>query len=308
MTIEKKIHQPTTHYYIADPSYWPILTSIGLFCTVFGIVQLLHHHYGSGLLSASIGALLIFSTVFGWFGDVIQESLQGLHSKQMDRTYRWGMFWFIVSEVALFAVFFGALFYVRLFVLPEMSDSVGEVGKLLMLDKGPYTHDLLWPNFKAVWPLLVNPNPELFIGPKAVIPTWGIPAINTLLLLSSAVMLTWSHWALKKDNRIQTILGLVLTIALGGIFLFVQASEYHEAMTELGLTLSSGIYGATFFMLTGLHAMHVSMGVIMLTIILIRYLKGHFNSEHHFGYEAVAWYWHFVDVVWLFLFVFVYWF
>lgn len=306
MTRQSKKYQPVKYYFIADPSFWPIIGSIGLFLTVFGLVQILH----GGLIGPYImatGLLVLITTMFGWFGHVIHESLHGLHSHQMDRTYRWGMLWFIVSEVALFGAFFMALFYIRLFSVTELGGAPFEFAKALLLTKGPGTHEYLWPNFQAVWPLLVNPNPKLFPGPEGVIPTWGIPALNTFILLSSALTVTWAHWGLKKGRWRQVITGLALTIVLGCIFEGFQAHEYIHAYTELGLTLHSGIYGTTFFTLTGLHAMHVSIGVIMLTVILVRCLRGHFLPEHHFGFEAVSWYWHFVDVVWLFLFVFVYW-
>jgi cytochrome c oxidase subunit 3 len=245
--------------------------------------------------------------MFGWFGRVIHESVSGLHSSLMDKTYRWGMLWFIVSEFALFFVFFLALFYVRLFAIPEYGGDPFHFTETLSLYKGGATHAYLWPNFKAAWPLLTNPNPSLFVGPKEVIETWHIPAINTLILLSSAVSVTWAHWGFKKGKYKQIVIGLIITILLGVIFESCQVIEYIKAYTELNLTLASGIYGSTFFTLTGLHAMHVSIGIIMLTVILIRTLKGHFLSEHHFAFEAVSWYWHFVDVVWLFLFIFVYW-
>ncbi len=305
MMTNKKYH-PTDKYFIAEPSYWPILGTTGLFCTVFGLVQVLHGG-GFGPYIMALGAALLLATMFGWFGEVIKESLAGLHSLRMDHTYRWGMLWFIVSEIFLFGIFFGALFYVRLFILPELGNSVGPLATSLLLSKGPYTHELLWPNFVAQWPLLANPNPTLFVAPKAVIDTWGIPAINTLILLSSAVTVTWAHWGLKKDNRNILIIGLLLTVLLGLTFEGFQIHEYMKAYEELGLTLNSGIYGSTFFTLTGLHAMHVSIGIIMLSIMLIRSLKGHFQAEHHFAFEAVSWYWHMVDVVWLVLFVFVYW-
>lgn len=303
-TIKK--YNPVDYYFIADPSFWPIVGSVGLFTTVIGLVNTLHKSaFGPYLMVA--GVVILLTTMFGWFGCVINESLNGLHSPQMDKTYRWGMLWFIVSEVALFFVFFLALFYTRLFGIPELGGDPFSFVNALYMYKGGATHHYLWPSFQGVWPLLANPNPALFKGPESVIPTWGIPALNTLLLLSSAVTVTWAHWGFKKGNRKQIIIGLILTILLGVIFEGCQAHEYIEAYTELNLTLASGIYGSTFFTLTGLHAMHVSMGIIMLTIILIRCLKGHFLPEHHFAFEAVSWYWHFVDVVWLFLFVFVYW-
>jgi cytochrome c oxidase subunit 3 len=214
----------------------------------------------------------------------------------MDKSFRWGMAWFIFSEVMFFAAFFGALFYARNFAVPWL----GGEG-----DRG--SSHLLWPSFKAVWPLLNTPDPQLFPAPKEIIGTWGLPALNTLILLTSGVTITIAHWGLVKKKRTQLIIGLMLTIALGISFLFFQAHEYHEAYKDYNLTLASGIYGSTFFMLTGFHGAHVTIGTIMLIVILLRCLKGHFTPEHHFGFEAVAWYWHFVDVVWLFLFVFVYW-
>jgi cytochrome c oxidase subunit 3 len=305
MTIKKDSYA-TDHYYIAEPSHWPIVGTSGLFCTVFGLVQVLHHG-AFGPYIMALGIMLLLTTMFGWFSAVIKESIDGLHSRQMDHTYRWGMLWFIVSEIFLFGIFFFALFYVRLFIIPEMGNTVGPIAEALGLSKGIYTHKYLWPNFVAQWPLLSNPNPTLFVAPKSVIPTWGIPALNTLLLLSSAATVTWAHWGLKLNKRKQLIIGLALTILLGLTFEGFQIHEYMEAYQELGLTLNSGIYGSTFFTLTGLHAMHVTIGIIMLTIIMLRSLKGHFSANHHFAFEAVSWYWHMVDVVWLILFVFVYW-
>lgn len=306
MNSEVKKYKPTTHYFIAEPSFWPLIGSIGLFCTVFGLVQVLHQSV-TGPYIMFIGIAFLLTTIVGWFGAVVKESIEGLHSAQMDRTYRWGMLWFIVSEIFLFGVFFGALFYTRLFSITELGNTAGELATLLHISKGAATHQYLWPHFQATWPLLVNPNPKLFPGPEATIPTWGIPALNTVILLSSALTVTWAHWGLKKGNRQQLIIGLILTIILGFTFEGFQAHEYIEAYTDLHLTLASGIYGTTFFTLTGLHAMHVTVGAIMLTVILVRCLRGHFLPEHHFAFEAVSWYWHFVDVVWLFLFVFVYW-
>lgn len=301
-----KKYKPVDYYFVAEPSFWPIIGSIGIFCTVFGLVQVLHDGV-IGPYMMLLGLGIILATMFGWFGHVIKESISGLHSPQMDRTYRWGMMWFIVSEIFLFGIFFGALFYTRIFALPELSGDASTLARDLLLYRGDFTHKYIWPSFNYVWPLLKNPNPTLFAGPKKVIYTWHIPALNTVLLLSSAVTVTWAHWALKKGNRRHLLIGLLLTILLGATFEGFQVSEYIEAYTEYGLTLASGIYGSTFFTLTGLHAMHVSVGVIMLSVILWRCLKGHFLPEHHFAFEAVSWYWHFVDVVWLILFVFVYW-
>jgi len=283
------------HYYVPPSSHWPILGSIGLCATLSGFALLFHHHIAGHYLFF-LGAIAIVYVMFGWFGDVIRESHRGLYSPQLDRSFRWGMAWFIFSEVMFFAGFFGALFYARHIAVPWLA---GEGDKTA-------TH-LLWPQFKAIWPLLTNPDPAVFKGPKDVISAWGIPALNTAILLSSGVTITIAHWGLVKNNRTQLTLGLFCTVALGLTFLFFQAYEYYHAYHALGLTLASGIYGTTFFMLTGFHGAHVTVGSIMLIVILVRCLKGHFTPEHHFAFEAVAWYWHFVDVVWLFLFVLVYW-
>lgn len=283
-------------YFLPQPSKWPLIGSFGLFFLALSLVYFVHHSLMAPYL-LFIGALLMAFTLCGWFMTVIDESEQGLHNLQMDRTYRWGMAWFIVSEIAFFAVFFGVLFYMRTFAVPIL-------GGLLPSHE---THQLLWPQFKAIWPLLTNPNPTVFPGPKEVIPALGIPALNTLILLSSALTVTVAHWGLKKNNRVILNCFLITTIIFGILFLSLQAYEYHESYTQLKLTLASGIYGTTFFMLTGFHAAHVTVGLMMLIVILIRCMKGHFIPTHHFAFEAVSWYWHFVDVVWLFLFIFVYW-
>jgi cytochrome c oxidase subunit 3 len=166
------------------------------------------------------------------------------------------------------------------------------------------TNELLWPGFEAVWP---TNGPAAVGGDYTPMGAWGIPAINTLILLSSGVTVTWAHWGLKKGDRTQLILGLMATVALGFLFIGLQAYEYSHAYHELNLTLGTGMYGTTFYMLTGFHGLHVTLGATMLLVILIRSMKGHFTNENHFAFEAVAWYWHFVDVVWLGLFVFVYW-
>jgi len=283
-------------YYVPAQSHWPIIGSIGLFTMVIGGVNVLHaHEYGWLFFLA--GAVITVFMMFGWFGAVIHESRQGLYSAQLDRSFRWGMAWFIFSEVMFFAAFFGALFYARHLSVPWLGGLGAKVS----------THTFLWDNFRSAWPLLVNPNPTEYVGPEEAMGAWGIPTLNTLILLTSGATITWAHHALKNENRFKLKIGLLATILLGVTFLGFQAYEYHHAYTEMGLKLSSGIYGTTFFMLTGFHGAHVTIGTIMLTIILIRCLKGHFTPEKHFGFEATAWYWHFVDVVWLLLFILVYW-
>jgi len=273
--------QDTKHYYLPGASLWPLIASISLFLMASGFV-LFMHGAAPGKYVLIAGFLSLTYLLFNWFGEVIKESVSHFYNKQVDKSFRWGMGWFIFSEVMFFFGFFGALFYTRNVSLVWLGDA-----------------KLLWPNFVATWPT-AGPAATEALKPMAA---WGIPAINTLILLTSGATLTWAHWGLMKNNRKQIILGLVLTIALGLTFLFLQAHEYAEA----AFTIKSGIYGATFYMLTGFHGLHVTMGTIMLTIILFRVLKGHFDSHNHFGFEAVAWYWHFVDVVWLFLFIFVYW-
>ncbi len=279
----------TKPYFLPKPSHWPLLGSLGLFCFVLGIINIIHQNWYGHYLFMS-GALLLAYTMYGWFSTVIDESLHGLHNPKMDRTYRFGMIWFITSEVALFGIFFFALFYIRLYAVPELGENT-----------------ILWPQFKATWPLLKNPNPTAFPGPHEVMSAFGLPALNTLILLSSALTVTVAHWGLQTNQRIILNVFLSITILLGLIFLSLQAYEYTEAYTQFNLTLYSGIYGSTFFMLTGFHAAHVMIGLTMLSVILIRCLKGHFLPHHDFGFEAVSWYWHFVDVIWLFLFIFVYW-
>ena len=278
-------------YYLPAPSHWPIVGSVGMFLMLFGFASFLH---GSSMLLMIAGAVIIVFMLFGWFGTVINESLSGKYNSQVDTSFRMGMAWFIFSEVMFFAAFFGVLFYARMWAIPWLGGSSNNV----------MTNELLWPGFEAVWP---TNGPGEVGGDYQTMGPWGIPALNTLLLLSSGVTITWAHWGLKKEDRTQLILGLMATVALGVVFLGFQAYEYYHAYHELNLKLTTGMYGSTFFMLTGFHGLHVTLGVTMLFVILIRSMKGHFTDEHHFAFEAVAWYWHFVDVVWLILFVFVYW-
>ena len=241
------------------------------------------------------GAIVLLVMLFGWFGTVIRESESGTYNQQVDVSFRWGMFWFIFSEVMFFAVFFGSLFYIRTYSLPWLGGD----------GSGVSTNAYLWPGYEALWPQTGNGPGQ--VGGEFKAMAWsGLPLINTILLLTSGVTLTWAHHALKANHRTQLIIGLFLTVLLGAIFMVCQGAEYYHAYQDLGLTLGSGVYGSTFFMLTGFHGLHVTIGAIILFVILIRCIKGHFKPENHFGFEAAAWYWHFVDVVWLGLFIFVY--
>jgi cytochrome c oxidase subunit 3 len=248
---------------------------------------------GFGRTVITIGFVGILVMFFGWFRSVIRESLAGKYGAQVDRSFRMGMMWFIFSEVMFFGAFFGALFYTRMFTIPILG---GE-------GSGALTNEFLWSGFAPAWP---TNGPAHIGGPFSIMPPWGIPLLKTLLLLSSSVTVTIAHHALRAGHRARLLVFLALTVALGATFLYFQAHEYMEAYTNLNLTLHTGIYGSTFFLLTGFHGLHVTLGTIMLTIIWLRCARGHFNREHHFGFEAVAWYWHFVDVVWLCLFLFVY--
>jgi cytochrome c oxidase subunit 3 len=279
-------------YYVPHGTRWPILGSFGLFFTVGG-AALWMNEFGPGKYVMALGLVCLLSMLFGWFRTVIGESLAGAYNKQVDTSFRMGMMWFIFSEVMFFAAFFGALFYVRNFTIPWL----GGAGD------GSLTNFFLWKDFAAAWP---SNGPEQIGGIFQTMPAWGVPLLNTLILLTSGVTITIAHHALRAGNRKQLLIWLGATVVLGAIFLNFQAHEYIEAYTKLNLTLDSGIYGSTFFMLTGFHGLHVTLGAIMLSVIWFRCLRGHFDKDHHFAFEAVAWYWHFVDVVWLGLFVFVY--
>lgn len=280
-------------YYVPETSKWPILGSLALGAMMLGSGIMLV--YGTAGMPVMLIGLVGILTVMGlWFRDVIRESRGGLYDDQMDRSFRWGMAWFIFSEVMFFAAFFGALFYVRTFALPWL-DGEGAKG----------VASLLWPDFTASWPLL-NPPDSSIAGPTDTFSPWHLPLVNTLILVSSSITLTVAHEALKEGFRETARNWLAGTVLLGLCFITIQGVEYYEAYAHYGITLEAGIYGATFFMLTGFHGLHVIIGTIILAVMLGRVLKGHFTGEDHFGFEAAAWYWHFVDAVWIGLFLFVY--
>ncbi|RUO81154.1 cytochrome c oxidase subunit 3 [Idiomarina tyrosinivorans] len=283
-------------YYVPASSPWPIMGAIGLGLIAFGAghtvldVTKNTDGYGSNILTA--GILVILVMLFGWFRDQINESMSGKFNQQLGRSYRQGMSWFIFSEVMFFAAFFGALFYARNVAVPWLAGA----------SNNAMTHSVLWPEFVAQWPLVETPG-----GTTTEAMGWyGLPAINTVLLLLSSVTCHMAHIALENNRRGRLKLFLGATILLGGGFLFLQGSEYIHAYQELGLTLQSGVYGNTFFLLTGFHGMHVTLGTLMLIIMFLRIMKGHFTPQSHFAFQATSWYWHFVDVVWVCLFVFVY--
>jgi cytochrome c oxidase subunit III len=280
-------------YYVPHHSWWPIVGAAGLFLLATGVSAGLN---GAGIAPfiTVIGAGVILFMFFGWFRDVINESVAGYYNAQVDRSFRQGMIWFIFSEVMFFGAFFGALFYARVLAVPWLG---GE-------GTGFFTNLLLWPGFEATWP---SDGPGNVGGEWRAIGAWGLPAINTAILLTSGVTITIAHHALVAGNRSRLIWFLAATWALGFLFVGLQAYEYVELYQDYNMRLDTGIYGSTFFMLTGFHGVHVTLGGIMLLVIWLRCLRGHFTPKQHFAFEATAWYWHFVDVVWLILFVFAYW-
>jgi cytochrome c oxidase subunit III len=282
----------TPHYFIPSPSRFPVQTAIGLLLVIYGAAQWVN---GAGWAKWVLlaGLVVWLFTLFQWFSQAIHESESGQYSKVVDVSYRWSMSWFIFSEVMFFAAFFGALYWARAYALPML---------------GNIDHQLLWPDFKAIWPSVSGTaSPANTIEPFTTMGPWPLPTINTALLLTSGVTLTIAHHALLANRRAKTIAWMWITVALGLTFMIVQAYEYFHAYTDLNLKLTSGIYGSTFFMLTGFHGFHVFVGMLMLTFITLRLMKGHFTPQRHFGFEGAAWYWHFVDVVWLGLYFLVYW-
>jgi cytochrome c oxidase subunit 3 len=287
-------HGTTPHYFIPTPSRYPVCVAIGLFLMILGGSQWINgYDWGSWCLLT--GVVVWLATLAQWFTTAIGESESGMYSDHVDASFRWSMSWFIFSEVMFFASFFGALFWTRIVALPML---------------GNLDHQLLWPDFHAIWPTAqagITASPADTIAPFRTMGPWPIPTLNTAILLTSGVTLTIAHHALIANHRAKAIGWMWLTVLLGASFVCCQAYEYHEAYTELNLKLSSGIYGSTFFMLTGFHGFHVIVGMLMLLFITLRIQKGHFTPTRHFGFEGAAWYWHFVDVVWLFLYVVVYW-
>jgi cytochrome c oxidase subunit 3 len=277
------------YYFVPHPSRWPAFGALALLLFGFSMAGWVNGATWGPWLFAAFVVVLVY-TLFNWFGDAAHESESGMYNQRVDSSYRWSMSWFIFSEVMFFGAFFGALYYARSITMPWLGD----------LDHKQF----LWPDFGASWP---NTGPAGTIEPFQTIGPWPIPTINTALLLTSGVTLTIAHHALLASRRGVTVFWMFITILLGATFMGFQAYEYAHAYRDLNLTLHSGVFGSTFFMLTGFHGFHVTVGAVMLTVVMIRMIRGHFSSEHHFAFEGAAWYWHFVDVVWLLLYVVVYW-
>jgi len=281
------------HYYVPHGSHWPIVGSIGLLFLMVGVSSWLNgSETGFWVMMGGVAVMIFMIT--GWFGTVIGESEKGMYNLQVDASFRQGMMWFIFSEVMFFAAFFGALFYARNMSIPWLGGDSNNF----------FTNLLLWTGYESTWP---TNGPGEIGGDFRTMGPLGLPLINTALLLTSSITVTIAHHALIAGHRGMLKLFLAATFILGFIFVYMQGIEYVHAYQDLNLKLTSGIYGSTFFMLTGFHGMHVTVGAIMLTIIWFRVMKGHFTADRHFAFEAVAWYWHFVDVVWVGLYVFVYW-
>lgn len=276
------------YYFVPNPSKWPVLGGITLLMTMLGASAWVNGLSWGAYINFT-GIFLTLVVLYKWFGDAIAESEAGKYNARVDISFRWSMSWFIFSEVMFFAAFFGALFYARSITMPWLAD----------LD-----HKVLWPDFAAQWG---NIGPAATVEAFQTMGPFPIPTINTALLLTSGLTLTIAHHALREGHRAKTAIWLFATVLLGAVFMGFQVYEYMHAYSELNLKLTSGIYGSTFFMLTGFHGFHVTMGAIMLSVVLYRVMKGHFTPEHHFAFEGAAWYWHFVDVVWLGLYVVVYW-
>jgi cytochrome c oxidase subunit 3 len=284
----------TPYYFVPGPSSYPVLTALGLFFVILGAAQWVNGH-GWGAYALAFGLAWWAVVLWQWFGTAIRESEGGLYSERIDVSYRWSMSWFIFSEVMFFAAFFGALYWARAHALPTL---------------GNLDNQILWPDFRAVWPSVepgASASPAGTVEPFSIIGPLGLPTLNTALLLTSGLTLTIAHHGLLANARGKAVFWMWVTVILGATFLGVQAFEYVHAYRDLNLKLSSGIYGSTFFMLTGFHGFHVFVGMLMLLFITLRLMRGHFTPQRHFGFEGAAWYWHFVDVVWLGLYIVVYW-
>ncbi|MCH9846919.1 cytochrome c oxidase subunit 3 [Burkholderiaceae bacterium] len=287
-------HGGTPYYFIPGPSSRPVMSAIGLFFVILGAGQWVNDH-GWGAYVLLFGLVWWLTVLYLWFKDAINESEAGHYGHKVDLSYRWSMSWFIFSEVMFFGAFFTALWWARMHSVPAL---------------GNIENALLWPDFQAVWPTAaagVTAAPGALIETFSTVGPFWLPTINTALLLTSGVTLTIAHHALQVGNRSKTIAFMWLTVALGIVFLGVQGYEYVHLYRDLNLKLTSGVYGSTFYMLTGFHGFHVFIGMLMLLFITLRLQKGHFSKDRHFGFEGAAWYWHFVDVVWLGLYVLVYW-
>jgi cytochrome c oxidase subunit III len=267
-------HAKHHDYHLVDPSPWPAVGGASAFILAIGAVNWMH---GGNWLIMALGFALVFYTMFMWWRDVIREAHAGDHTPVVSLHLRYGMIMFIASEVMFFVAWFWAFFDASLF-----TDEAIQASRVAVTG--------------GVWPPA---------GTKIFDP-WHLPLVNTLILLTSGTTVTWAHHALLNNDRQGLKWGLIATVALGALFTSVQAYEYAHAQFAFSREGEGNIYGSTFFMATGFHGFHVLIGTIFLLVCLFRAMKGHFTPQQHFGFEAAAWYWHFVDVVWLFLFSCIY--
>jgi cytochrome c oxidase subunit III len=278
-------------YFVPEYSALPIIGSIGLLFFALGTLNV------TSLWGASfsiLGALILVFMLASWFRSIIKENRAGLYSTQMDRTFRWGLFWFLFTEFFFFATLTGALITLRFFSIPFYAGAVNSSASLL-------THYLIWPNFKSTWPLLVNPS-TVFSGAKEAAFGWGLPFLYTLILTLSGALTTLSLIANKRGMKLASVTGLLLSIILGISFLFLQF-QFSSGLVRQGLTIGSGIYGSLFFVLIGFHTLHVIVGLIILSIVLIRCAAGHFANGKDFTFETAAWFWGFICIVWLVIYI-----
>lgn len=279
--------QSDSHYHVPPPSLYPVTINLGLFISMLGFALRLNA-IASGIVPILAGIAVVLYGTFGWIGKIICEDERGNFHPWEDRSFRIGMAYFILSELAFFGAFLLALMYVRVFSLPELAS----------MD----AHFTLWPDFKGTWPS-GGPKSQAFTPLGAS----GLPAVNSIFLFASSVALIWARKGTVAANRGQMIAGLAIALALGAAFLFQQAMEYRHA-AELGITLASGIYGTNFYMLTGVHGMHMLAGIIMLTVLLLRAFHGHSKAEGRVGLDLVTWYWNFaVAIPGLLVFIYFYW-
>jgi cytochrome c oxidase subunit III len=282
-------------YYVPEFSAWPIIGSIGLLLFAVGSLNI---ESGWGEVVSILGALILIFMLGGWFRAVIKESEAGLYDAQMHRTFRWGLFWFLFCEFAFFGTIVGAMIYVRFFSVPWLAGQAA--GGSVM------THYILWPNFQNVWPVVSNPAPYLFAGLKASPMAWGIPALNTIIMAISGGVSIAAFAGIKKGNTWMGPVGLLLSIILGIIFLFFQLHYFAVVSAALGLTVNSGIYGSLFFMFSAFFILHVIVGLLILSVVLVRTAMGHFKDGNYFSFELATWFWTFITIIWIIAFIFMF--
>ena len=282
-------------YYVPASSNWPLVGSFALFCLLDGLATWVHGDWFAYFLLL-FGFIILLYMIHGWLGDVIRENRLGLsRDDQVERSFRLGVYWFMFSEAMFFGAMFGALFFIRVFTLPILGGAEN------------ITHIVLWPSFNAAWPLLQNPDPSAYIGSQVVISPWGIPLLSSCVILLSVITISLAYWAILKEFRRMSMVLQVVTILLGLFFLLLQANEYVSVNTVQGMTLASGIYATTYYVLTGFYAVHMTVGITILTVMLYRMKKHDFNKQNNFAFKAATWFWYFISILWLLVFVFVYW-